>query len=153
MSSHDEASLDRAILAAGLTPLGSVPSADGIDPPRAWSFVTHGDVKPNAVVDYHDLEEVERQWRRLAEDNGIFSQDDSFLLTVYGAYKLPWSLVRANPSSRLAPALTAYAGEPEFLTMARDGHALCSVTSEENGIWITCVDSRETDDLIPLRGV
>lgn len=143
MSSHDETSLERVILAAGLLPLGSIPSAGGIDPPRAWSFVTHGDVKPNTVVDYDDLEGVERNWRRLAEDNGIFSADGSFLLTVYGAYKLPWSLVRGTPNSRLAPTLIAYAGEPEFLTMARDGHAVCSVTSEEDGIWITCVDSRE----------
>ncbi len=140
----DATSRNRLLDAAGLAVLGAVPDAGGISPLDAWKAVVHGDVRPDVVVsDDEDgyLDQVDRQWTRLVEREDIVAADGTFLIHVAGpgSSALSWALVRPASELRLAQTLVQYPGEPEFLTMATDGHALCGVTTEEHGVWLTGV--------------
>ncbi|WP_322780112.1 hypothetical protein [Frankia sp. Cas4] len=148
MSTTSEASRERILRAAGLIPLGSAPSGGGIKPFQAWKYVISGAVVPDAVVEDgkdDNLEEVDRQWWKLAKSHGVVSDDGSFLISVTGeGASLPWAIVRASSDSRLAQTLTAYPGEPEFVAMARDGHVVLGVTSEEDCTWLVCIVPKQT---------
>lgn len=144
MSGRDVGSVERLLRDAGLMMLGSVPAAGGIEPAEAWRRIIGVSVKPTLVVDDEQddyLEVVDRKWRALAEKNGIIDDDGSFLISISGAgsFELPWAIVRTIGDSYLGRNLTSNPGEPEFITIARDGHVICGVTTEEDGIWLTVV--------------
>jgi hypothetical protein len=144
MPAGEEPARDRKLLAAGLVSIGSVQSVGGIDSSQAWLLIVRGDVTPTVVVDddrEDNLEEIDRQWWRLAEAHRIVGEDGSFLVSVSGeGASLPWAVVRGTRDARLAATLTTYPDEPEFVTMARDGHAVLGVTSEEDCTWLVYVD-------------
>lgn len=126
--------------AAGLDVLGTAAEAGGLDPAAAWKRVLSGSTRPYVVVDDEQdeyLDEVDRQWRRLAEEHGILSADESFLVSTSGkgSFGLPWSVVRLTPSAHLS-ALDGNPGEPEFVTTSTSGHVVCGATTEEDGVWL-----------------
>lgn len=144
MSSRDMGSLERLLQDAGLVVLGSVQAAGGMEPAEAWRRIIGVSVRPTLVVDDEQddyLEAVDCHWRALAENNGIIGDDKSFLISAsgVGSFELPWVVVRTTRDYSLGRNLASNPGEPEFITMARDGHVICGVTTEEDGIWLTVV--------------
>jgi hypothetical protein len=136
---------EKALTAAGLTVLGTMPDAGGITPELAWRRVVRGDITPTVTVTHeHELDEVNSAWLRLADEHSIRSEDGSFLISVAGlnALHLPWTHVRLAGPARLAQVLRTCKDEPEFVTAAVDGHAVLGVTTEEYGVWLVlCVGS------------
>jgi hypothetical protein len=108
----------------------------------AWAPVIRFGIEPDARVvatetgDY--LAEVDRQWERIAQEAGVFSESGDFLICVAdeGSAGLPWARVRRGPTLALADQLAPVAGEPEFISMALDSSAVCGVTTEEYEVWI-----------------
>jgi hypothetical protein len=121
--------------------------ADSVDygtpaPVDAWRLVVGGQVVPDVVVDDGRAgweSEVNEEWLSLARNDGIIRPDESFLITVAGAGfgRLPWAEVRLGSEIRAAQILCLNPGEPEFMAMDRNGATVCSVTTEEDGVWIT----------------
>jgi hypothetical protein len=141
----DVKSREGMLLAAGLTVLdaawmGSVPG-----PVEAWRPIIRGGAEPSDVVTssgINYLDEVNERWLRLAESWRILDETGEFLISVagVGASTLPWARVRVNAKLLLAQILVTAPGEPEFVAMASDGHAVCGVTTEERDIWIVCAN-------------
>lgn len=126
---------------AGLEVLGTAVSAGTLLPAEAWKRIVSTAAVPTVEIpddadDY--LDQVDAQWRRLADESGVFGKDGAFLISPAGPRSMerPWVVVRLTSSVRLARHLTARPGEPEFVTAAQDGHVVLGVTTEEYGIWL-----------------
>ncbi|GAB3345958.1 hypothetical protein GCM10027452_17000 [Micromonospora halotolerans] len=132
-------SRDELLVAAGLSVIGTDPG--WLDPKRAWQTVARAGAQPDVVIDDSRdgyLDEVNQAWLHLAQSVGVISADRTFLVSVAGpgAFALPWALVRLQDDPRMAQHLIIYPGEPEFVTIGTETHALCGVTTEEDGIWL-----------------
>lgn len=137
---------DAVLRDAGLEVLGTTPDAGGLEPAAAWRRVIGVTVRPSSIVDDEQedyLDEVDRQWRDLAAEHDVV-EDGTFLVSTSGAgsFGLPWSVVRLTPTSRLS-RLTSNPNEPEFVTTAPDGHVVCGVTTEEDGVWLIVRSPRD----------
>jgi hypothetical protein len=135
----DLRSRDELLVAAGLSVIGTDPG--WLDPKRAWQMVARAGAQPDVVVDDSQdgyLDEVNVAWLRLAQSVGVISAERTFLVSVAGpgAFALPWALVRLQDGPWMAQHLVMYPGEPEFVTIGTQAHALCGVTTEEHGIWV-----------------
>ncbi len=141
MSASPEDSRRLLLEAAGLTVLGAPDATDLPSPGEVWLSVSGFLVEPDATVPLNTPDwaaQVDERWLRLSQESGLFAHDGTFLIHVggRGMGRLGWALVRWNDDARLAAHLTDGPQQPEFITMARDGHASCGVTTEEYDIWL-----------------
>jgi hypothetical protein len=74
----------------------------------------------------------------------LIAPDGTFLIHIggRGTGGLGWARVRWGDGARLAATLTDGPRQPEFVTMACEGHTACGVTTEEHDIWLVCSDPR-----------
>lgn len=132
-------SLDELLRRCGLVPLGTVEGGGLPSPEWAW-HVTAGVRAPSAAVPLVGGElaaRVDAEWLRLARRHGVVDDQDTFLVSL--SRSRPWTAVRLTDGFRLAEYLAgdgAPASQAEFITMARDGSALCGVTTEEYDVWV-----------------
>ncbi|MFD0367422.1 hypothetical protein [Streptomyces sp. NPDC059071] len=108
---------------------------------EALQSVAHWEVQPVATVPLSHpkaLQEVDRQWHVQAAQNGLFSDDDSFLLSISGtgSSTFGWAVVKWQPGTQLAPRLAKREEGLDFLAMSLDGKVVCAVTEEEYDYWI-----------------
>lgn len=138
-----EEELPRLARDAGLEPLGFV-AADGLPSPRdAWRILASGSTAPTARIPLGgpDLAgRVEAEWRRLAEQNGLFDGDGTFLImpAAPGADGVPWLKVRLTAQARLAEVLVGNSkpGQAEFAAIDVGGTVLCGATTEDDDVWL-----------------
>ncbi|KIQ64484.1 hypothetical protein TR51_09280 [Kitasatospora griseola] len=149
MSASPEGSPEesRALLLerAGLTVLGAPDEAGLPTPGEVWKSVAGFLVEPDATVPVSApdwAEQVDARWLELARDSGLIAPDGTFLIHVggRGLGRLGWAVVRWSDGARLAATLTDGPQQPEFVTMARDAHTSCGVTTEEYDIWLVRTD-------------
>lgn len=127
---------------AGLTVLDDAWSSPAPAPMEAWRPIISGAATPAATVQRDETGEylatADRQWESLSAFVGVIGPDGDFLISVAGegASTAPWAHVRHTGVISLSSRLGQVPGEPEFVTMAVDGTAVCGVTTEEYEVWI-----------------
>ncbi|MFJ9826800.1 hypothetical protein ACIRSU_20875 [Streptomyces sp. NPDC101160] len=140
INSAREAWLSR-IATTGLAVSNDPAPADVPSVSEALRSVANWEVQPTATISLSDpdpLQEVDQQWHNLADLNGLFESDGSFLLSISesGASSLGWAVVKWSPGAQLAPRLARPGEGLDFLAMSRDGKVVCAVTEEEYDYWI-----------------
>lgn len=132
---------------AGLEIVGEWRTEDVVPPRVAWRPIVAGDATPTVSVrgDHPALvAELNAQWHRLADENGILGDDGVFLIDVAGNWTggAPrfWTRVRLTSDWDLAGVLGERPGQPEFVTLSVDGETLVGATAEEDEVWLIAVD-------------
>jgi hypothetical protein len=138
-----EARLVQLLTRAGLALVDDRPLQAALSPAGVWRQVARADVRPEIIINLDAdgaLLRVNEEWNHALDRLQIPSEDGSFLIHVagHGSFAFPWKRVRISGVPRLAEELGSVRREPEFVTMAEDGHAICAVTTEEDGVWIIC---------------
>lgn len=141
MGVSSDSLVDR-LVAAGFEVL-EAPYRGGGTPSEAvaWRCVSSSLVRPSYVIS-HDAEdgirELDVNWRRLARQCGAVGVDGTVLisLTKLAPGGSGWALVSLPEGPLDLGALGPNPGDPEFVTMAKNGEILCAVTAEEYGMWI-----------------
>ncbi|KUO19192.1 PE-PGRS family protein [Streptomyces dysideae] len=132
---------------AGLEIVGDSRVEEVLPPRSAWHRMVRWETEPTVTVrsDRPDLvEELNREWHRLASESGFLAGDGVFLIDVAGNWTgcMPrrWTRVRLTVGWDLAGVLGERPGEPEFVTLSLDGDAMVGVTTEEESVWLVTVD-------------
>ncbi|MEU8618177.1 hypothetical protein [Streptomyces sp. NPDC048623] len=135
------------IAATGLTVSSDAAPGEVPSVREALQSVVHWEVQPVATVPLSHpkaLQEVDRQWHVHAEQNGLFGEEGSFLLSISGtgSSTFGWAVVKWSPGAELAPRLAKPDEGLDFLTMSVDGRVVCAVTEEEYDYWIVVQNLR-----------
>ncbi|MFG3043845.1 PE-PGRS family protein [Streptomyces sp. NPDC048241] len=138
----DHGELHELLRRAGLEVVGAGQVPDARPPMAAWRPVIAASTEPTLAVrdDHADLvTELNRQWHRLAVEQGVFGGDGEFLISVANQGRVCWTRVRLGEQWDLAGHLGSREGQPEFVTMSPDGESVLGVTCEEYEVWFVAV--------------
>ncbi|WP_234542048.1 HEAT repeat domain-containing protein [Streptomyces shenzhenensis] len=128
---------------AGLELAGDPCVEDVVPPPVAWRHVIRWEARPavEVALDRPDaVAELNAQWHRLAAEAGLLDGDGVFLVDFQGNPRQGWIRVRLTDGWDLAGVFGGRPGQPEFVTLSRDGDALVGATTEEYTVWLVVVD-------------
>ncbi|MFE6710943.1 PE-PGRS family protein [Streptomyces sp. NPDC057695] len=130
---------------AGLDVVGDGRVEEVMRPWAAWRPVVSIEATPAVAVPDKSpglVAELNRQWHRLAVENGVVGADGAFLIDVAGTSSGPrrWTRVRLTEHWDLAGVLGERPGRPEFVTLSTDGDALVGATCEEYDVWLVALD-------------
>lgn len=141
----DRARIGKTAAGAGLV-VGEFAAPAGLPEPMAvWKRFVGLGASPLIRVPDERFDELSEVWLGLATANGTIGADGRFLLSINGS--LPWLEVRTGDAPARIDLLCPDGGiQPEFVAMAVDGSAWCSVTPEEYDTWIFA------DPMIPSIG-
>ncbi|MFB6943247.1 PE-PGRS family protein [Streptomyces sp. NPDC060286] len=141
------AKLMELLRGAGLEVVGDGRIEEVLPPRAAWRPLLPGGAKPTAAVrgNLPDLAaELNAQWHRLAVDNRVIGEDGVFLVDVAGNWTgcapRRWTRVRLAGRWDLAGVLGERPGQPEFVTLSKDGNTLIGVTTEEDEVRFFVLD-------------
>ncbi|MFJ6946676.1 hypothetical protein ACISU4_18830 [Streptomyces wuyuanensis] len=114
---------------------------------EAWRKIANFAVEPSAKFPLEDgrtPEQINTRWLQLAREAGIFTEDETFLITAVttGSGELGWVKVQLTPDTDIS-FLRDDQDRIEFIARSHSGHHICGVTAEEYDYWIVSLPMSE----------
>ena len=119
-------------------------AADGHEVPAALDIVrlmSSAYVEPVVAVPMdapNPVEELGRQWHRVATEKRLATEDSRFLILFAGpgASGRGWLCVKDLVGSDLPARLLNVNGSLEFIALSMDGERICATSEEDEGYWV-----------------